>query len=66
MAIDFSETRCGIVLRRLTVKLPEGHLLNALYECTELQQEILKELGKIRHGEQRDASWLEKGEHPSP
>lgn len=54
----FAASRCGVILRRLTEKLETGHLLNAIYESTELQQAMLKEFGEIRHGRQKDVSWL--------
>jgi hypothetical protein len=54
----FEASECGRLLRRVTTRLKEGHLYNAVYQITELQQAVLREIGQIRHGKQTDASWL--------
>ena len=55
----FDDSACGRILKGIEERLRDGHLLNAIYMSTELQQAMLKEHGKIRHGEQKDVSWLE-------
>ena len=62
--MTFEESEVGRKLRGVTDRLQEGHLYNAVYMVTELQQAILREISKIRHGVQADASWLER--RPSP
>lgn len=58
----FASSECGRLLLGIEQRLREGHLLNAIYMSTELQQAMLKEHGKIRHGEQYDVSWLQEPE----
>ena len=62
--MNFEESQCASKLRGISDRLREGHLYNALYMTTELQQDILREIGKIRHGEQDDASWLVRPSQP--
>ena len=58
MADKFLESKTGRLLRSIEERLREGHLLNAIFMGTELMQEMLREHGQIRHGKQKDVSWL--------
>jgi len=58
MSDNFEASDCGRLLRGIEERLRKGGLLNAIYMTTELQQAMLKEFRKIRHGEQNDVSWL--------